>query len=234
MDSGWKSPSSSASGVQSVLTAVESVVDFEKMNQDLRALTPAEVVEWGVKQGVRPLVTTNFGPLESTLLHLCTSVVPSMPVVWCDSGYNTKATYRHADALTKQLSLNLSVYLPRQSAAHWDACEGGVPDMSDNKHERFTQLVKLEPFKRALSEHQPDVWFTNIRKTQTAFRGTLDIVSDGGEGVIRVSPFFHWTDEELEAYLQKHALVSEGDYYDPTKVLEHRECGLHLRGASDA
>ena len=91
------------------------------------------------------------------------------------------------------------------------------------------QQVKLEPFKRAMSEHKPDVWFTNLRKGQTAFRDSLDIITQGSDGIIKVSPFFYWSDDQLDTYLSEHDLPNEQDYYDPTKVLEHRECGLHTQ-----
>ena len=207
------------------------VLDFKAINEELRDRSPEDIVTWALTQGQRPVVTTNFGPYETTILHLCTQVKPEMSVIWCDSGYGTPATYRHVEALKEALGLNLFPYVPGQSAAHWDAVMGGIPGIDDPKHERFTEIVKLEPFKRALSEHTPDVWFTNIRRDQTAFRATLDIVTDGGDGMIRVSPFFYWSDEQMDAYLAEHGLTTEHDYYDPTKVLEHRECGLHLREA---
>ncbi len=78
-----------------------------------------------------------------------------------------------------------------------------------------------------MAEHTPDVWFTNLRKGQTAFRDSIDIVSLSADGVLKVSPFYYWTDEELDDYLIKHQLPNEFKYYDPTKVLESRECGLH-------
>ena len=34
--------------------------------------------------------------------------------------------------------------------------------------------------------------------------------------------------DPLEAYLTEHDLPDEKNYHDPTKVLENRECGLHL------
>ena len=42
-----------------------------------------------------------------------------------------------------------------------------------------------------------------------------------------MSPLFHWTDEQLEAYLAEHQLPNEWDYFDPAKADEKRECGLH-------
>jgi phosphoadenosine phosphosulfate reductase len=105
----------------------------------------------------------------------------------------------------------------------------GIPDIDSGLHTIFTEQVKLEPFKRAIKEHQPNLWFTNLRKGQTQFRDTLDIVSQSGDGIIKVSPFFHWTDKDLDVYLEDHDLPNENDYYDPTKVHGNRECGLHTQ-----
>jgi phosphoadenosine phosphosulfate reductase len=94
-------------------------------------------------------------------------------------------------------------------------------------HQIFTEQVKLEPFNRAMAEHKPDVWFTNLRKGQTAFRDNIGIVSISKDGVLKVSPFYHWSDEQLDNYLRLYQLPNEFTYFDPTKVLENRECGLH-------
>ena len=78
-----------------------------------------------------------------------------------------------------------------------------------------------------MAAHTPDVWFTNLRKGQTTFRNSIDIVSVSADGVLKVSPFYNWSDEQLDVYLKENNLPNEFKYYDPTKVLESRECGLH-------
>ena len=204
-------------------------LDLDAINKELKEKSPGEIIQWALKQGENPVITTNFRPYEVAILHACVSNMPSMPVIWCDSGYNTNATYVHAESLIDTLGLNVSLYVPEQSAAHRNVVMGGIPDVDTKLHTKFTQQVKLEPFKRAMSEHKPDVWFTNLRKGQTAFRDSLDIITQGSDGIIKVSPFFYWTDDQLATYLSEHDLPNEHDYYDPTKVLEHRECGLHTQ-----
>jgi len=103
----------------------------------------------------------------------------------------------------------------------------GIPDVNDPNHKKFTEQVKLEPFTRAFLEHKPDLWFTNLRKGQTTFRDSIDVVSIDKNGVIKVSPFYNFSDEALDDYLEKHQLPNESKYFDPTKVLGNRECGLH-------
>jgi phosphoadenosine phosphosulfate reductase len=104
----------------------------------------------------------------------------------------------------------------------------GIPSIEDEKHVLFTEQVKLEPFSRAMKEHQPDVWFTNLRKGQTSFRNSIDIVSESKDGIIKVSPFYNWSDEALDRYLEAKNLSNEFTYFDPTKVESNRECGLHI------
>lgn len=201
-------------------------INLEEVNKELQNKTPKQIIEWALSVANKPVVTTNFRPYEVAILYACAQVQKEIKVIWCDTGYNTPQTYKHANELIDRLGLNIHLYVPKQTAAHRDATIG-IPQIDDPMHMLFTEQVKLEPFGRAMKEHQPDVWFTNLRKGQTAFRDGIDIVSVSKDGLIKVSPFYNWTDNELDAYLEKHNLPNEFTYFDPTKVLENRECGLH-------
>ncbi|NCP20475.1 MAG: phosphoadenylylsulfate reductase [Flavobacteriales bacterium CG_4_9_14_0_2_um_filter_35_242] len=202
-------------------------IDLTKQIAALKLATPLELIQWAIKKAKNPIVTTNFRPYEVALLYACTQVKPDIKVIWCDTGYNTPQTYRHAEDLIKRLNLNIKLYVPQQTSAHRDVVLG-IPNIEDSKHKIFTEQVKLEPFKRAMAEHKPDVWFTNLRHGQTAFRDSIDILSYSKDGMLKVSPFYHYTDSKLDTYLQEHQLPNEFKYFDPTKVLENRECGLHI------
>ena len=202
-------------------------IDLDQANAELQHKTPVEIVQWAIEQNRKLIVTTKFGPHSAALLHLVTEQKPDTPVLWADHGYNTKQTYLFADKLIKQLALNMKIYTPEVTSARRDALMGGVPDIGDELHEEFTRQVKLEPFGRAFDELQPDLWLTGIRKDQTAFRESLDIVTLTKRGIYKVAPLFNWTEIDLEGYLYENDLPTEVDYFDPTKVLSDRECGLH-------
>ncbi|MEX0291506.1 MAG: phosphoadenosine phosphosulfate reductase family protein [Flavobacteriaceae bacterium] len=205
---------------------VLSAQQIDKLNAQFKGIPPEEIISWAIQFGKRSVITTNFRPYEVAILHAVTDVKRDIPVIWCDTGYNTPNTYKHAEELIYRLGLNIDLYLPKQSAAHRDAVMG-IPDIDDPRHAEFTRQVKLEPFQRAMKEHQPDVWFTNLRKGQTALRDSLDILSLSKDGILKVSPFYHWSDAQLDVYLKERNLPNEHKYFDPTKVLENRECGLH-------
>jgi phosphoadenosine phosphosulfate reductase len=200
---------------------------IKKLNIQFKGIPPGEIIFWAIKLSKNPVVTTNFRPYEVAILNAVSEVRKSIPVVWCDTGYNTPQTYNHAEELITTLGLNVKLYVPKQTAAHRDVVMG-IPGLDNPKHDEFTAQVKLEPFGRAMSEIKPDVWFTNLRKGQTALRDTLDILSLSKDGVLKVSPFYHWSDGQLDMYLEERNLPNEHNYFDPTKVLENRECGLHI------
>ncbi|AKH39710.1 phosphoadenylylsulfate reductase [Nitrosomonas communis] len=201
-------------------------------NAELRNKPALEIVRWGIaRANHRAIVSTNFRPYEAVILHLCVQVQPDIPVIWVDHGYNRPATYRFAEQLRNRLNLNLKIYLPKLSAAHRDAIHGPIPGIDNEAElEKFSAMMKLEPFERCMQELAPNVWFTALRKVQNPYRATLDILSeDETYHTIKVSPVFYWTDADMEAYLKQYNLPNEWDYFDPTKADEKRECGLHIK-----
>ncbi len=205
---------------------------IDAANVEMQTRSPLEIIRWAIAQAPdRAIVSTNFRPYEAVVLHLVTQVQPGIPVLWVDHGYNRPATYRHAEQLRDRLKLNLKPYLPRLTAAHYDAVFGGMPDPTPENEERikaFSTLMKLEPFQRGMKELAPVIWLTALRKVQNPNRAGLDIISaDANFGALKVSPVFAWSDAEMEAYLKEHDLPNEWDYFDPAKADEKRECGLH-------
>jgi len=208
---------------RSFMTDVPPLVDAPPTEE-----SALQLIDWGLSRARRPIVTTNFGPYSAVLLHLLTLRAPKIPVVWMDSGYATEATYRFADELSRKLDLDLHIFHPRRSRAHREAVEGPVPEVGDPRHAAFTQEVKLEPFERAMREMAPDVWFAALRAEQTAERARMEAVATNPDGLIKVSPLLHWSSRQMYAYVQAHGLPNNFDYFDPTKVEEKRECGLHI------
>jgi len=199
-------------------------------NAELRDKSALEITRWAIAHADgRAIVSTNFRPYEAAILHLAVQAEPRIPVLWADHGYNRPATYRHAEQLRALLDLDIRAYLPRITAAHRDAIHGPIPGTGDEDGlKQFSALMKLEPFQRGMKELAPRVWITALRKVQNPNRAGLDIVSlDGNFGTLKVSPVFHWSDADMEAYLLRHDLPNEWDYFDPAKADEKRECGLH-------
>lgn len=200
---------------------------IKQSNVFLRRKSATKVIEWVYAQNSNSMVTTNFSPYSTVLLHMLTQIQPDIPVLWIDTGYNKAETYRFAETAIEKMSLNVSVYTPRVTAARRNALLGGVPSVFDEEHAEFTHQAKLEPFERAMNESNAEYWFTAVRREQTEVRAKMDTISQGPYGVTKVAPLLDWTLADMQAYIDKHDLPNELDYFDPTKVISNRECGLH-------
>ena len=203
-------------------------LDLVQHNEALRDAAPADIIRWALDLGQPLIGTTSFSPNSAVMLHQLVSVKPDIPLVWVDSGYNTRDTYLIAEQLIADLKLNISVFTPVMSAARRDALMGvPMPGEDEALHREFTRQVKLEPFERALQSFNPSVWISGIRREETAFRKTLDVLSWDSRGVLKVAPLFYWTEADIDSYMAEHQLPTCRKYFDPTKVADNRECGLH-------
>jgi phosphoadenosine phosphosulfate reductase len=203
-------------------------IDLNSANAALRGASATAIVQWALALGKPAIATTSMGRNAAVMLHLVSSVDPSVPTVWVDTGYNLRDTYVVAERLIRDLALDIRVYSPLMTSERRNAIMGGIPTVDEEeRHREFTRQVKLEPFARALADLQPEVWFTGIRREETEHRKTLDILSVDDRGILKVAPLFYWSDQDVEQYMAQHQLPTCRHYFDPTKVHDGRECGLH-------
>ncbi len=204
-------------------------LDLEQLNQQLKDKSPVEIIRWAMALAKPTIATTSFAHNSAALLHMLRGSAPDLPVIWVDSGYNVPDAYRVAEQIMETLKPNMHIYIPQITAERRNAIMGGIPHPEEDPdvHEEFTRQVKLEPFDLALKEHQPQVWISGIRQQETDFRKTLDILSIDNRGILKVAPIFYWGEDQLTDYMLEHRLPSCRHYFDPTKVIDNRECGLH-------
>jgi phosphoadenosine phosphosulfate reductase len=206
-------------------------IDLETANAELAGKTAAEVISFalGVSDG-DAIVTTNFRPFEAVILHLVTRQKPDIRVLWIDHGLNLDPTYRFAEKVIKLLNLNIKKYEPREIAKIPEAAyypeDERTPQQVADIH-AFSELVKLEPFRRGMAELNATAWFTALRRVQNENRAGMKFLEAGPGGILKVNPILDWSDAVMREYLSKNHLPDESSYFDPAKAGEKSECGLH-------
>ncbi|WP_392562731.1 phosphoadenosine phosphosulfate reductase family protein [Orbus sturtevantii] len=207
------------------------MTNLTEINQQLASKSPLDIIAWAINktdaEHGRSIISTHFGPYEAVLLDLVTQVKADIDVVWIDNGYATNDTYRTANKIITQLNLNVHIFVPQRTQAYLNVRYSGLPELDTPEHDEFTQILKLEPFNRALATLKPNVWFTALRREQSTLRQGLDIISSAGNNLIKVAPILDWTSQDMANYLKQHNLPNTLDYFDPTKGPQGRECGLH-------
>ena len=203
-------------------------LDLDSVNATLRTASALEIVQWASGLGRKAIATTSMGRNAAVMLDLVSQVDKSLPTIWVDTGYNLRDTYVVAERLIRDLDVNIHVYSPQMTSERRNAIMGGIPTVDEEeRHQEFTRQVKLEPFGRALDAFQPEIWLTGIRQEETEHRRNLDVVSIDDRGIIKVAPLFYWSEDDVEDYMELHQLPTCRHYFDPTKVHDGRECGLH-------
>lgn len=227
-------------------------VDLHTLDRELADATARELVAWAANTFGRGLVmSTSFGIQSAATLHLVTSVVPDVPVIWVDTGYLPSETYRFAEELRRRLDLNLHGVQPALSPARMEALHGRLWESGDPAdRERYDRIRKVEPMQRALRELGATAWVSGVRAEQTHHRATLRRVDRQGPR-FKISPILEWTNRDVHAYLKAHDLpyhplfgqgyATVGDWHSsrpvgPDDAHERdtrfggrkQECGLHL------
>lgn len=227
-------------------------LDLDTVNQSLTGLSATRMVEWAAETFQDGLVmSTSFGIQSAVMLHLVTSVVPTIPVIWVDTGYLPAKTYRFAEQLSDRLQLNLKVYQSPISPARMEALHGQLWSKDDVESLNvYDQMRKVEPMQRALRELGATAWLAGLRSDQTDHRSTLRWVNRQ-RGLYKILPILDWHAKTVYEYLQAHDLpyhpmfdegyMTVGDWHSSrpiTAMDDHerdtrfhglkQECGLHL------
>lgn len=212
--------------------------------------TAEELIRWGVKEFGRGLVlSSSFGADSALMLHLVTSIVPGIRVVFIDTGYLFPETYRFAEELRERFDLELVVYGPKMSTARQEALYGQLWEQGDEGVKRYLQMNKVEPMQRALQELRVTAWLAGLRADQTEHRQGLAKVGVQ-DGRVKIHPILDWSKDQIEDYFRTHDLPrhplydqgykSIGDWHSTIPVAAgeddragrflgaKKECGLHL------
>ena len=146
------------------------------------------------------------------------------------------ATYQHAEEFSKLLKLNIKAYVPKMTAAHYDAIHGGAPEPTPENEERikaFSTVMKLEPFQRGMKELAPDR--LDHRLAQSAepesrrprHRERTTPISARS----RSAPFFYWTDKDMHDYLPSTICRTSGIISIPPRPTKSASAACTRRGA---
>ena len=222
---------------------------LDEINRDLERRSAEERVSWALDHlPGEHAMSSSFGAQAAVSLHMVTRQKPSVPVVLVDTGYLFPETYRFIDDLVERLGLNLKIYQPRMSAAWLEARYGRLWEQGVEGIERYNDLRKTEPMRRALTELGTSTWFAGLRRDQSESRRNIKPL-EWRDGRWKVLPILDWSDRDVFEYLTRHDLpyhplweqgyVSIGDWHTTRTLAEagdaeatrffglKRECGIH-------
>ena len=232
------------------ISLVDSQLDLDALNQRFEEADTCHLITWAVDSfGDQLVMTTSFGIQSAVMLHLVTSIVPTITVIWIDTGFNFPETYRFAEVLGKRLDLNLHVHQSDLSPARMVAMHGHLWEQGTEGLDRYDRIRKITPRDRAFHQLNVKASLSGLRREQTQYRKSLRKV-ELFDGVVKIHPILHWSTSQVDEYLKKHDLPyhplreqgypSVGDWHSTAPATGEsdpragrfrglkQECGLHL------
>tara|TARA_B100000900_G_C19985329_1_gene475481 strand:- start:26 stop:499 length:474 start_codon:yes stop_codon:yes gene_type:complete len=88
--------------------------------------------------------------------------------------------------------------------------------------------LKREPLLEYINTNSFKIWISGIRKDQTETRSAIQFMSVTDLSVIKLSPLFAWSKEDVKNLIENNNLQVNAEYVDLCKFNESKECGLHL------
>ena len=201
------------------------------------------VVADALARAKAPCITSSFQAECVVLTHMLLGSAPRIPVLFLDTFHHFAETYAYRDEIAERWNLNLvNLRAPEPQVGLWR-----------ESTDRCCAVHKVGPLFAALDEY--DVWFTALRREQSASRANLQEVEPfrlpSGKTIERVSPLASWTTRDVWRYAKTHAIpllpMYEAGYtsigcepcttlpLDPNNPRSGRwqgqklECGIHIQ-----
>ncbi|WP_330235139.1 phosphoadenylyl-sulfate reductase [Streptomyces sp. NBC_00566] len=176
----------------------------ERAGQDLEEAPALEVLRWAVDTfGDRFCVTSSME--DAVVAHLASRVRPGVDVVFLDTGYHFPETIGTRDAVDAVMDVNVITLTPERTVAEQDAEHG--PRLHDRDPDLCCALRKVQPLETGLTEYQ--AWATGLRRDESPTRANTPVVGwDARRRKVKVSPIARWTQDDVDAYVAEHGVLT--------------------------
>jgi phosphoadenosine phosphosulfate reductase len=163
-------------------------------------LTKTEAARTAAEQAIAgqtsACLTCSFQAEDMVALHLVREQIPSVPVLFLETGYHFSEVYAYRDAMTSRYGLNLINVMPEHTVAEQES-QFGI--LYQTQPDQCCKLRKVGPLFQALRPY--DVWFTGLRRVQSPTRANLQVFDTfplpTGKKLSKVSLLADWTDKDV-------------------------------------
>ncbi|MEV0847395.1 phosphoadenylyl-sulfate reductase [Streptomyces sp. NPDC049954] len=202
----------------------------ERAGRELEEAPALEILQWAAGTfGSRFCVTSSME--DAVVAHLASRARPGVDVVFLDTGYHFPETIGTRDAVAAVMDVHVITLTPRQSVAEQDAELG--PKLHDRDPDRCCALRKVAPLQEGLAGYA--AWATGLRRDESPTRANTPVVSwDEKRQKVKVSPIARWTQQDVDAYVTEHGVLTNPLLMDGYGSVGCAPCTRRLLEGEDA
>ncbi|MFF4406192.1 phosphoadenylyl-sulfate reductase [Streptomyces sp. NPDC001262] len=197
--------------------------------RELEDASALEILSWAADTfGERFCVTSSME--DAVVAHLASRARPGVDVVFLDTGYHFPETIGTRDAVAAVMDVRLITLTPRRSVAEQDAEHG--PRLHDRDPDLCCALRKVKPLEEGLRAY--DAWATGLRRDESPTRAHTPVVGwDARRGKVKVSPIARWTQDDVDAYVAEHGVLTNPLLQDGYASVGCAPCTRRVREGED-
>ncbi|GAA2429005.1 phosphoadenylyl-sulfate reductase [Streptomyces pulveraceus] len=175
-----------------------------RAGRELEDASAPEILAWAADTfGGRFCVTSSME--DAVVAHLASRVFPGVDVVFLDTGYHFPETIGTRDAVEAVMDVHVITLTPRQTVAEQDAEYG--PGLHDRDPDLCCKLRKVQPLQEGLTGYT--AWATGLRRDESPTRAKTPVVGwDAKRRKVKVSPIARWTQDDVDAYVAEHGVLT--------------------------
>ena len=228
-------------------------INLEEHNKKFKDMTPEEIMLWGYKKYDNHFaITTSFGIQSSVILHMVNqcSLQKKIKIFWIDTGYLPSETYKYAERLINDLSLEIDVLQSDLSPARMESLFGKLWETNKSSDlDKYHEIRKIKPLENALNKNNIYCWASGVRSEQTDNRNKMKFIEVIRER-LSLRPLLNWKNKDIFYYMKENNLPSHplflkgystvGDWHSssPDSINNEgrstrfggmkQECGIHI------
>jgi len=183
--------------------------------EELNGMEAEALIGWAFDNfGARAAIGTSFQLTGSVIIELASRVTNNdFRVFTIDTGRLHPETLDMISKVEDRYGIKVERFTPdAEKVASMVERFGEYLFFIDKaKQEYCCKVRKVEPNRRALASL--DVWITGLRRDQSGFRQDVEkveVVSEGGRGIIKLAPLADWGLEKIEAFIKDNNLPVNG------------------------
>ena len=166
----------------------------------MKAQSPTDIISTALTGATRPCITSSFQAECVVLTHMLRELKADIPVLFLDTFHHFAQTLAYKDEMVSAWGLNLvTLRAAEPQVGLWEA----------ESTEACCARHKVGPLFSALENY--DVWFTALRRDQSASRANLQEVEPfklpSGRMIQRVAPLAAWTARDVWKYAKDHDIA---------------------------
>jgi phosphoadenosine phosphosulfate reductase len=187
--------------------ALLTQAQLNKLAKNFEEEAPEDLLRWAREIfGDRVAAISAMQQSGNVICHMISTMKLGIPILFVDTGVMFQETLETRDRIAREYGLDIRTLHPERTMAEQTE-QHGVLYLSVEGQQQCCHMRKVEPLLREKENY--DALIGSLRRSDGGRRGDCPLLMvDQEMNAIRINPLANVTDEQLQAYLDEHRVIT--------------------------